>query len=161
MVPSTLSFTLDSSGQRKTRRRRRAAQPYSTMCLDWVLMLSIRLENIVVNALVNKYLDLFKTGLRRMGLKIGADKYDYAKTVCNFFAPEDAWENVFPSIFPQWDRTARIGNVDGIYINSTPEKFEKHVRKAINVVKNKQPEHQIIFLKSWNEWAEGNYVEPT
>ena len=22
------------------------------------------------------------------------------------------------------------------------------------------PEHQIIILKSWNEWAEGNYLEP-
>ena len=24
----------------------------------------------------------------------------------------------------------------------------------------KNPEHQIIILKSWNEWGEGNYVEP-
>lgn len=162
MVPSTLSFTLDSSGQRKTAIPNLES---SATIFNYVLGLGFDAVNSFGKRRgemlsSNKYLDLFKTGLRRMGLKIGADKYDYAKTVCNFFAPEDAWENVFPSIFPQWDRTARIGNVDGIYINSTPEKFEKHVRKAINVVKNKQPEHQIIFLKSWNEWAEGNYVEP-
>ncbi len=162
MVPSTLSFTLDSSGQRKTAIPNLES---SATIFNYVLGLGFDAVNSFGKRRgemlsSNKYLDLFKTGLRHMGLKIGADKYDYAKTVCNFFAPEDAWENVFPSIFPQWDRTARIGNVDGIYINSTPEKFEKHVRKAINVVKNKQPEHQIIFLKSWNEWAEGNYVEP-
>jgi hypothetical protein len=30
----------------------------------------------------------------------------------------------------------------------------------MDIVHNKQPEHRIIFLKSWNEWGEGNYVEP-
>jgi len=27
-------------------------------------------------------------------------------------------------------------------------------------VKQKSPENQIVFLRSWNEWAEGNYMEP-
>ena len=27
-------------------------------------------------------------------------------------------------------------------------------------VRQKQEEHRIIFLKSWNEWGEGNYMEP-
>ena len=28
------------------------------------------------------------------------------------------------------------------------------------MVKNKKESHKIIFLKSWNEWGEGNYLEP-
>lgn len=28
------------------------------------------------------------------------------------------------------------------------------------MVKNKKESHKIIFLKSWNEWGEGNYMEP-
>ena len=50
--------------------------------------------------------------------------------------------------------------MNGIYINSTPEKFEKTIQEALTLIQHKQPEHQILFLKSWNEWAEGNYVEP-
>lgn len=35
-----------------------------------------------------------------------------------------------------------------------------HVQDALKMVENKQPEHKILFLRSWNEWAEGNYMEP-
>jgi hypothetical protein len=34
------------------------------------------------------------------------------------------------------------------------------VRHALEAIKNKPEEQQIIMLKSWNEWAEGNYMEP-
>ena len=87
-------------------------------------------------------------------------RYNYAKVMPHFFAPEDSWENVFPTIFPQWDRTPRAGSSEGIYVNATPENFKHHIEDALNVIKDKEQEHQILFLKSWNEWGEGNYVEP-
>ena len=87
-------------------------------------------------------------------------RYDYPKVVKHFFAPEDSWENVYPSLFPGWDRTPRTGDQEGVYIHATPENFQQHIEPAIEVIKNKQAEHRILFLRSWNEWAEGNYVEP-
>ena len=42
----------------------------------------------------------------------------------------------------------------------TPELFEKSVRQAVDFVKNKKLEHRIIFLQAWNEWGEGNFMEP-
>lgn len=87
-------------------------------------------------------------------------RYNYPKTVRHFFAPEDAWENVFPTIFPQWDRTPRAGSSEGIYVNATPDHFRRHIENALNLVAGKEQEHRILFLKSWNEWGEGNYVEP-
>ena len=86
--------------------------------------------------------------------------FDYADLMENYYVDEDAWENVYPSIVPQWDRSPRAGKLNGIYVNSTPENFEKVIRRALTVVKDKDEEHKILFLKSWNEWAEGNYVEP-
>ena len=85
--------------------------------------------------------------------------YDYETVMQHYYAPEDAGENIYPSLLPQWDRSPRSG-MNGIYINSTPDKFGKTIDKALQLTEQKQPEHQILFLKSWNEWAEGNYVEP-
>ena len=78
----------------------------------------------------------------------------------HFFAPEDSWENIFPTIMPQWDRTPRANVADGIYVNATPQHFREHIEQALKVVKDKEEEHKILFLRSWNEWGEGNYMEP-
>lgn len=104
--------------------------------------------------------DILELMLKRLNVDFWVTKYDYERTVSNYFPPEDAWENVYPTILPQWDRTARVGKAEGVYVNSTPEKFKKHVKQAFNMIKNKKEEHRIVFLKSWNEWAEGNYMEP-
>ncbi len=85
---------------------------------------------------------------------------DYAQTMRNYYVPEDAWENVYPTLLPQWDRTPRAGKKTNPLVDSTPEKFQKTVEEAILLIENKQPEHRILFLKAWNEWGEGNYVEP-
>ena len=61
---------------------------------------------------------------------------------------------------PQWDRSPRANNADGIYINATPEHFKTHIQQALDVIARKKPEHKILILRSWNEWGEGNYVEP-
>ena len=34
------------------------------------------------------------------------------------------------------------------------------MEKAVDCVKDKQRDKQFIFVKSWNEWGEGNYLEP-
>lgn len=73
---------------------------------------------------------------------------------------EDRRENVYPSIIPGWDHTPRSGREGMVMTNSTPEYFEQHVKEAINMVEYKEPEHRLIIIKSWNEWAEGNYMEP-
>ena len=73
--------------------------------------------------------------------------------------PEDLRENVYPTIFPNWDRTPRSKS-DTIYINSTPEVFKENLIETCQRIKEKSDEHKIVILKSWNEWGEGNYVEP-
>ena len=88
------------------------------------------------------------------------DKYNYKKIIKYLFVDEDSWENVYPTIIPNWDRSPRSGKKALIWHNCTPELFRESIRSAIDLVKNKKEEHRILFLQSWNEWGEGNYVEP-
>ena len=87
-------------------------------------------------------------------------KIDYGRLMENYYVEEDRWENVYPTLLPQWDRTPRAGSKTEIVTSSSPDKFQHYTEQAIQIIANKQPEHQILFLKSWNEWGEGNYVEP-
>lgn len=83
---------------------------------------------------------------------------DYRKVFRSMITEEDRLENVIPTIIPQWDHTPRSGWNGSLLINSTPDFFYEHCCDAIDAVKNKK--NPIIFLKSWNEWGEGNYMEP-
>lgn len=88
------------------------------------------------------------------------DTYHYAQIIQHFFCESDKKENTYPQIIPNWDRSPRSGRRAVIYTGSTPDLFKRHVQNAVNLIKDKQPEHRILFLRSWNEWAEGNYMEP-
>lgn len=65
-----------------------------------------------------------------------------------------------PLIIPNWDWTPRRGIGSLIYTDSTPKKFKKHAKEILDLVINKPSHKQLVFLKSWNEWGEGNYMEP-
>jgi lipopolysaccharide biosynthesis protein len=82
----------------------------------------------------------------------------YKATIRNLVQKSDADENVMPSIIPRWDNSPRSGKRARIIEGSTPELFDQHVKQALALVETKK--NKIVFLKSWNEWAEGNYVEP-
>ena len=111
-------------------------------------------------AYYNKYVNMALIGLRKYLPFVPATRFNYPRVIRHFLSPEDSWQNVFPTVFPQWDRSPRVGKADGVYVNATPQHFENHLREALRLVEQKDMDHRIIFLRSWNEWAEGNYVEP-
>lgn len=162
MTPSTLTFKLQPDGTRKRAlpNLESSADIFKSilqMGFDAVNSYGKRRGEMISEGRIK---NLAKTMLRHAGISAGNIRYDYERTVSHYFAPEDTWENVYPTIMPQWDRTPRVQSYDGIYVNATPAKFEQHIQQAISLLRKKQDEHKILFLKSWNEWGEGNYVEP-
>lgn len=86
--------------------------------------------------------------------------FSYQKAIKYMISEDCKNDNVIPVIAPNWDHSPRSGANSIILHKSTPEYFKTLVKNAILTVKDKPCDQQLIFIKSWNEWGEGNYLEP-
>lgn len=67
----------------------------------------------------------------------------------------------YPLAIPNWDNTARTNDSGTVYCECSPSAFREHLKACIRQAsKDKDVDKQIVFIKSWNEWAEGNILEP-
>lgn len=87
-------------------------------------------------------------------------RIDYGLASKYFVGEEDSRTDIYPTLIPNWDHSPRSGRAGHILINSTPDKFQRHAETLFRAVQHKPAEERIVFLKSWNEWGEGNYMEP-
>jgi hypothetical protein len=85
-------------------------------------------------------------------------KLNYSFISKYFVNDIDKEEDLIPTIIPNWDHTPRSGRKGVVFHNSTPDLFKKHIKRVFDVIRNKK--RKVVFLKSWNEWGEGNYMEP-
>ena len=66
----------------------------------------------------------------------------------------------YPCVVHAWDNTPRSGRDGVAYTGASPDVFRKSLAAAFDAVETQPAENQLVFLKSWNEWAEGNHLEP-
>jgi len=118
-------------------------------------------RNIVYRKFKNQFIKrAWLTMLYRKLWKRPVQIYNY-KDAIPFLTSEKAFSyDSYPCVIPNWDNSARSGINALILHNSTPELFEKHLTEAVNLVRNRPIDKKLIFIKSWNEWAEGNHLEP-
>lgn len=84
----------------------------------------------------------------------------YKKALKEMITEDDNRPEVIPTITPNWDHSPRSGASGVVVTHSSGELFKQLVRKALNIIKDRDAENRIIVLKAWNEWGEGNYMEP-
>ena len=89
------------------------------------------------------------------GLKI----YDYTIATRSMRAQARDYP-VVPCAMVGWDNTPRRGGDGIVFINSSPETFGQHLRDAAVSLEASGPSERLLFVNAWNEWAEGNYLEP-
>jgi hypothetical protein len=86
--------------------------------------------------------------------------YDYGSTIeSNLARPNPSFVH-FPGVMPRWDNSARRGMAAQIFHGSNPALFERWLRRAALVTSQRNPEAPLVFVNSWNEWAEGAHLEP-
>jgi hypothetical protein len=82
---------------------------------------------------------------------------DYSRASFFFYDPGLLKGDYIPAILTGWDHTPRTGKHGSLLTHYTPLALKKHIDFVLH---HNQNQFNLIFLKSWNEWAEGNYLEP-
>jgi hypothetical protein len=88
----------------------------------------------------------------------GPRRYPYAEVPPD--PPKWIEGTVHPCVFANWDNTPRAGRHGIIATGTSPDRFRAHVRRGLELAQANPVDEQMLILKSWNEWAEGNYLEP-
>lgn len=96
---------------------------------------------------------ILKTAALYNRIKYG-DYVDFLKSL------KPAKHKVFPGITPMWDNTARKKERAFMFTDSTPEKYKEWLEFEVDRFKPFSAEENFIFINAWNEWAEGNHLEP-
>jgi lipopolysaccharide biosynthesis protein len=100
-------------------------------------------------------------------LKLAAKAYannrifDYSSMVEAMLKKADPAYLRFPCVTPSWDNSPRRRQNATIIKDSSPEIYEYWLKQVVqNTVKDHRNSERIVFINAWNEWAEGNHLEP-
>jgi lipopolysaccharide biosynthesis protein len=66
----------------------------------------------------------------------------------------------FRCVTPSWDNTARRRSKGIIVHGSTPESYAGWLASVLREGNQAGTSEPMVFLNAWNEWAEGNHLEP-
>jgi len=68
--------------------------------------------------------------------------------------------NIHPVIVPNFDHSPRSQHRGVIIPDSSPQKWKQMCLNVFRKASTRLHEENIVFIKAWNEWGEGNYLEP-
>ena len=74
--------------------------------------------------------------------------------------PERLDPLAIPIVTPNWDNTPRRRTFGTVVTGSSPDRFASQMPGAFAQARRKPPAEQMVLIRSWNEWGEGNYLEP-
>lgn len=128
------------------------------------------IKNQVVDVLVDAHYYADSKIIRKIGLlkrdhlKIPytVEYSKYVKYAIKYYSENyDENPNIIPCIEPGFDHSPRSAHRGTVFKNATPDKWELLCKKTIDIICNSNKhKEKILFIKAWNEWAEGNYLEP-
>ena len=66
----------------------------------------------------------------------------------------------FRCVTPSFDNSSRRQTDATIFVGSTPELYQFWLEKVLQTAEFPSEEENFVFINAWNEWAEGNHLEP-
>jgi lipopolysaccharide biosynthesis protein len=71
--------------------------------------------------------------------------------------PDYDW---FRCVTPSWDNSPRRTAAATIYDHSTPTEYGRWLSRVLRQTRAHTNARQVVFVNAWNEWGEGNHLEP-
>ena len=94
----------------------------------------------------------------RLGIPVKLANYsDYVSAAIKRF---NDLPNITPCIDPMFDHSPRSSNRSIILHNNSPKLWRELCKKTKEIVQTNSDKDNLLFIKAWNEWGEGNYMEP-
>ena len=89
-----------------------------------------------------------------------SEVYDYASVLERMLQKAAPPYTRFPCVMPSWDNAARCRSGATILHGSTPQLYQQWLTSVLRQSERAKGTDGIVFLNAWNEWAEGNHLEP-
>ena len=103
---------------------------------------------------------LHRRRLRRQGSSPLPTVFDYAAVVRSMLEKQAVAYRRFPCVAPSWDNTSRRSTGAVVLENANPELYEFWLTEILRRPPAGPGDENLVFLNAWNEWAEGNHLEP-
>jgi hypothetical protein len=86
--------------------------------------------------------------------------FDYEQIIKKMIARPTSKFKQYPCITPSWDNSARKKLNSVILKNATPKLYGAWLKNILGKFKPFTKNENFVFINAWNEWAEGNHLEP-
>lgn len=86
--------------------------------------------------------------------------YRYGHLVDRALAQPDPGYKRYRCVTPSWDNSPRRVRSAFILTGSTPAEFRRWLEGVASQFTPYGPGEDLVFVNAWNEWAEGNHLEP-
>ncbi|MBV8645226.1 MAG: glycoside hydrolase family 99-like domain-containing protein [Candidatus Eremiobacteraeota bacterium] len=90
----------------------------------------------------------------------GGRVLNYDRVVERKLAQPPAPFRTYRTAMAGWDNTARLGTRATVFHRATPRSYEHWLRGLVTQARLGHPDHRLVFVNAWNEWAEGAHLEP-
>ncbi len=102
-----------------------------------------------------KFFRNIRYGIPSSRLKLYSDSS--ARRLMNQISREHPF---IPATYVSWDNTPRKKRNGIVFMNGSPRSFGDDLRNAVKSAQDLPEDQRFVFINGWNEWAEGNHLEP-
>lgn len=135
-------------------------QPLSPSLKEYLHSIKPKIDMSYKARAIRKVKKMFPSKPKTPQPSLEPDIIDYEKYTAfdaEHFAPD---YKTYPGFSPSWDNAARRKSNATIFINSSPQIFYNWLVKKLGKFKPYSEDENFVFINAWNEWAEGNHLEP-